>query len=71
VVCFRNLVEQLGLRFTGRMHAYCEGLVLKPYNGFSTPARDKWRTGPHRQRVARVLPEVAEKARKLGYSVAT
>ncbi len=71
VACFRSLFEQLGLRFTTRMHAHCEGLVSRPYNAFSTPARDKWRTGPHREQVARILPRVVETARELGYSVAT
>jgi len=71
VACFRRLFEQLGLRFTARMHAHCQGLVSRPYNAFSPPVRDKWRTGPHCERVARVLPMVAETARELGYSVAT
>ena len=68
VAFFRQLFERLGLRFTAEMERHCRGLVKRPYNAFSTPARDKWRTGPHRERIERVLPKVAETARALGFS---
>jgi len=68
VACFRRLFERLGLQFTAEMDAHCQGLVKRPYNAFSTPARDKWRTGPHCERIERVLPTVAQTARELGFS---
>ncbi|RMF78471.1 MAG: sulfotransferase [Nitrospirae bacterium] len=70
VACFRQLFDRLELRFTNELEAHCRDLVRRPYNAFSTPARDKWRSGPHRERIERVLPAVAETARKLGYTVA-
>jgi len=68
VGCFRGLFDRLGLHFGERMRGHCEGLVSRPYNAFSTPARDKWRNGEYRNRVARVLPVVGDTAAEMGYA---
>ena len=67
VATFRQVFEGCGLRFDARLQAHCAGVLDIPYNAFSEIRLDKWKDGRNREKIARVLPQVAEVASRMGY----
>ena len=67
VAAFRQLWSALGLRFGPRQEVHCRNVLGTPYNAFSPIRLDKWKEQGDRARIARVLPRVAEVARRMGY----
>jgi hypothetical protein len=65
----RQLFARLGLRYDSPAAERCKAALGQTYNAFSTIAVDKWRSSPHATRVARVLPELAPLAARLGYAI--
>lgn len=66
---FRQAFEKCGLAFTPALEQHCANVLSTPYNAFSEIRLDKWKDGRNRERIARVMPEVLDVARKMGYPV--
>ena len=64
---FRRIFEACGLSFDARLEAHCAEVLDIPYNAFSEIRLDKWKDGRNRERIARVLPQLAPLAARLGY----
>ena len=64
---FRQVFEGCGLSFDARLQAYCAGVLDIPYNAFSEIRLDKWKDGRNREKIERVLPQVADVAARMGY----
>lgn len=67
VTSFQRAFEACGLTFTAQLERHCAGVLGRPYNAFSAIRLDKWRDGRNRERIERVLPEVADVAWAMGY----
>jgi hypothetical protein len=67
VATFRQVFEGCGLAFDARLQAHCAEVLDIPYNAFSEIRLDKWKDGRNREKIARVLPQVAEVAARMGY----
>jgi len=59
--------EGCGLAFDARMQAHCSKVLDIPYNAFSEIRLDKWKDGRNREKIERVLPQVADVAARMGY----
>lgn len=64
---FRQVFEGCGLSFDARLQAHCAEVLDIPYNAFSEIRLDKWKDGRNREKVERVLPQVADVAARMGY----
>ena len=64
---FRAAFESCGLEFTPDLRRHCEAVLSTPYNAFSEIRLDKWRDQGNRERIERVLPEVADVVADMGY----
>ena len=64
---FRRIFVACGLSFDARLEAHCAEVLDIPYNAFSEIRLDKWKDGRNRERIARVLPQLAPLAARLGY----
>ena len=67
VATFRQVFEGCGLNFDACLQAHCAGVLDIPYNAFSEIRLDKWKDGRNREKIERVLPQVENVARRLGY----
>lgn len=67
VAAFRRLFEGCGLTFDARLQAHCAEVLDIPYNAFSEIRLDKWKDGRNREKIERVLPQVAGVAAEMGY----
>ena len=67
VATFRRVFEGCGLAFDARLQAHCAEVLDIPYNAFSEIRLDKWKDGRNREKIERVLPQVAEVAARMGY----
>jgi len=67
VATFRRVFEGCGLALDMRLQAHCAEVLDIPYNAFSEIRLDKWKDGRNRDRIERVLPQVAEVAARMGY----
>lgn len=67
VAAFRQVFECCGLAFDTRLQAHCAKVLDIPYNAFSEIRLDKWKDGRNREKVERVLPQVAGVAARMGY----
>ncbi|AAZ96252.1 hypothetical protein Tbd_0299 [Thiobacillus denitrificans ATCC 25259] len=64
---FRGIFEACSLAFDARLEAHCAAVLDIPYNAFSEIRLDKWKDGRNRERIERVLPQLAPLAARLGY----
>lgn len=69
VTGFRQAFEKCGLAFTPALEQHCANVLSTPYNAFSEIRLDKWKDGRNRERIARVMPEVLEVAKNMGYPI--
>ena len=69
VTGFRQAFEKCGLAFTPTLEQHCANVLSTPYNAFSEIRLDKWKDGRNHERIARVMPEVLEVARRMGYPI--
>ena len=67
VAGFRAVFEDAGLCFDASLESYCREVLSTPFNAFSEIRLDKWKDGRNAERVARVLPKVANVAKRMGY----
>jgi hypothetical protein len=67
VAAFRQVFVGCGLAFDDRLQAHCADVLDIPYNAFSEIRLDKWKDGRNREKVERVLPQVADVAARMGY----
>ncbi len=67
VATFRQVFEGCGLTFDARLQAHCADVLDIPYNAFSEIRLDKWKDGRNRDKIERVMPQVADVARQMGY----
>jgi hypothetical protein len=67
VATFRQVFEGCGLAFDTRLQAHCAEVLDIPYNAFSEIRLDKWKDGRNREKIERVLPQVAGVAARMGY----
>lgn len=67
VATFRQVFEGCGLQFGPRLQAHCAAVLGIPYNAFSEIRLDKWKDGRNRDKIERVLPQVAGVAARMGY----
>ncbi|WP_324780161.1 sulfotransferase family protein [Thiobacillus sedimenti] len=67
VTTFRRVFEGCGLAFDARLEAHCAQVLGMPYNAFSEIRLDKWKDGRNREKIERVLPQVADVAARMGY----
>ena len=67
VTAFRGVFSACDLAFDARLERHCAGVLGKPYNAFSEIRLDKWKDSPHRARIERALPQVADTAARMGY----
>jgi len=67
---FRRAFAAAGVGFDEQLAEHCRTVLGRPYNAFSEIRHDKWRDGPHRDKVERALPLVDEVARRMGYGEA-
>ena len=68
VATFSRVFEGCGLTFDSRLERHCAQVLDIPYNAFSAIRLDKWKDGRNRDRVDRVLPQVANIAARMGYT---
>ena len=68
VATFRHVFDGCGLHFDARLQAHCASVLDIPYNAFSEIRLDKWRDGRNREKIERVLPQVEEVAKRMGYT---
>ncbi|MDP2253863.1 MAG: sulfotransferase, partial [Thiobacillus sp.] len=66
VTTFRQVFEGCGLAFDARLQAHCADVLDIPYNAFSEIRLDKWKDGRNREKIERVLPQVADVAARMG-----
>jgi hypothetical protein len=64
---FRKIFEGCGLSFDSRLQAHCAGVLDIPYNAFSEIRLDKWKDGRNREKIERVLLQVEDVAKRMGY----
>lgn len=64
---FREAFQAVGVAFDGHLENHCATVLGRPYNAFSEIRKDKWRDSPDAERIARVMPDVAPVARRMGY----
>jgi len=64
---FRQVFEGCGLAFDAALQARCAAVLDTPYNAFSEIRLDKWKDGRNREKIERVLPQVAGVAERMGY----
>ncbi|MDP1924756.1 MAG: sulfotransferase [Thiobacillus sp.] len=64
---FRQVFEGCGLHFDAALQARCEDVLDTPFNAFSEIRLDKWKDGRNREKIERVLPQVADVAGRMGY----
>lgn len=67
VATFRQVFAGCGLAFDARLQAHCAEVLDIPYNAFSEIRLDKWKDGRNREKIERVLPQVADVAARMGY----
>jgi hypothetical protein len=67
VATFRTVFEGCGLDYAARLQAHCAEVLDIPYNAFSEIRLDKWKDGRNREKIERVLPQVADVAARMGY----
>jgi hypothetical protein len=67
VAAFRQVFEHCGLQFDSRLQAHCRNVLDTPYNAFSAIRLDKWKDGPNRDRIERIMPSLETVVRALGY----
>lgn len=67
----RRVFQALDLGFDSAVARRCKAALGQPYNAFSAIAENKWQRSPHQARIARVLPDLAPLALRLGYSLST
>jgi hypothetical protein len=67
VATFRQVFEGCGLGFDARLQAHCADVLDIPYNAFSEIRLDKWKDSRNREKIERVLPQVAGVAERMGY----
>jgi hypothetical protein len=67
VATFRTVFEGCGLNYDARLQAHCAEVLDIPYNAFSEIRLDKWKDGRNREKIERVLPQVADVASRMGY----
>ncbi len=67
VATFRRVFEGCGLTFDRQLEEHCANVLEIPYNAFSEIRLDKWKDGRNREKIERVLPKVAEVAKRMGY----
>ncbi len=67
VATFRKVFEGCGLAFDSRLEQHCAQVLDIPYNAFSEIRLDKWKDGRNREKIERVLPQVAAVAARMGY----
>ena len=67
VATFQKIFEGCGLNFDSRLQTHCAGVLEIPYNAFSEIRLDKWKDGRNREKIERVLPQVADVAARMGY----
>lgn len=67
VATFRQVFEGCGLAFDARLQAHCADVLDIPYNAFSEIRLDKWKDGRNRDKIERVMPQVADVAARMGY----
>ena len=70
VATFRQIFNACDLHFGTPLEQHCAEVLDIPYNAFSEIRLDKWKDGRNREKVARVLPQVAAVAARMGYDVA-
>lgn len=63
----RQIFEHCDLPFTPEIEVQCRSLLDRPYDAFSEIRLDKWRDQRHRERIERVLPQLSDLAREMGY----
>ena len=68
VAGYKAIYQGCGLDFTPDVEAHCQQVLSKPYDVFGEIKLDKWKEGRTRERVERVLEQVAPVARKMGYT---
>jgi len=64
---FRQVFEGCGLGFDAHLRAHCAEVLDIPYNAFSEIRLDKWKDSRNREKIERVLPQVADVAARMGY----
>ncbi|OYW39356.1 MAG: sulfotransferase family protein [Hydrogenophilales bacterium 12-61-10] len=64
---FRQVFEGCGLQLDAALQARCETVLDTPFNAFSDIRLDKWKDGRNREKIERVLPQVAHVAGRMGY----
>lgn len=64
---FRQVFEGCGLMFDAALQARCAEVLDTPFNAFSEIRLDKWKDGRNREKIERVLPQVADVAGRMGY----
>jgi hypothetical protein len=69
VATFGRAFEEAGLPFDEHLRSHCEHVLATPYNAFSEIRKDKWLASPDADRIRRVLPEVEDVARRMGYDL--
>lgn len=68
VAAFEQLFNACDLTYTDIVRQHCENVLSRPYNAFSEIRLEKWRDGPNRERIERVLPSVASVSAAMGYA---
>ena len=70
VAGFGDVFTHARLNFDAHLQAYCRDVLSTPFNAFSEIRLDKWKDGRNAERVARVLPQLAEVEQRMGYAEA-
>ena len=62
-----HVFKGCGLGFDAATRARCMAAFDVPYNAFSEIRLDKWKDGRNREKIERVLPDVAEISARMGF----
>ena len=66
---FRSLFGACDLGFDRQLARHCSDVLNIPYNAFSEIRLDKWKNGSNRNKIERVMGDVAQVAKAMGYTV--
>jgi hypothetical protein len=64
---FEQIFLDCGVIFDNHLKQHCKEVLQKPYNTFSEIRIDKWKDGQNKEKIEKILPEVNNIAKRMGY----
>jgi len=64
---FEKIFHGCDIPFDGHLAQHCKDVLQKPYNTFSEIRVDKWKDGENKEKIARILVDIDDIAKRMGY----